>query len=301
VPRRNLIIAGAAVVVLIAAAAAAVAVALARDDGDRGPRRAGRIAVRNGCGLTHMWPDGTDPRPLCLTGIWDTVSLSFDGKTLAWDRIGEDAFEITLAAPDATGQRSVPLPKGANVAPTLSPDGDKIAFLHSPRDDGRYDVWTTSTTAPWDQSQQVTALHSVSSVSWSPKGDRLVYVANWSDETLEGDIFVARPNGDGATFLWQGDAPSWAPDGKRLVFVHGGDLWTSGIDGKDRRRLRRHGDTPAWSRDGALIAFMREERCGRPVCKDRVYVMFADGGQPHAVGPRFLGARQIIWLPDPHE
>ncbi len=299
-PRRNLLIAGLAAVVLIAAAVF-VAVALTREDGDEGPRLAGRVAVRDGCGLTHMWPDGTDLRKLCLKDIWEAVSLSFDGKTLAWDSITGSQFAITLAAPDATGQRPVALPQGVSIDPSLSPEGDEVAFLHSSRDDGRYDIWTTSTTAPTDQSQQVTALRDVSSVAWSPKGDRLVYVANWSEDTLEGDIFVARPNGDDVTSLGQGDAPGWAPDGKQLVFVHGGSLWTIGADGKDRRLLVRRGESPAWSRDGTLIAFMREERCSRAVCKDRVFVVSPDGTGVRAVGPSFLGARQIIWLPDPNE
>jgi Tol biopolymer transport system component len=298
--RRNLLIAGAAAVILIAAAAS-VAVAFTRDDGDSLPRLSGRIAVRDGCGLTHMWLDGTDQRQLCLDDIWETVSISFDGKTLAWDSVSGSQFAIALAAPDGNGERHVPLPGGVNVQPSLSPDGDKLAFLHSPQDESRLDVWTTSTAALTDQSEQVTALRDVSSVAWSPNGDRLVYVANWSEETLEGDIFLIRPNGDDATLLGQGDAPSWSPDGERLVFVHDGGLWTIGADGTDRRRLVRRGESPSWSRDGSLIAFMREEPCSRVVCKDRVFVVFADGNRPRAVGPKFLGARQIIWLPDPHE
>jgi Tol biopolymer transport system component len=300
VSRRNLLIAGAAAVVVVAAAAS-VAVAFTRDDGDKLPRHSGRIAVRDGCGLTHMWWDGTDPRTLCLTDIWDSVSISFDGETLAWDTVSGSQFGITLAAPDGNGQRPVALPDGVNVQPSLSPDGHKLAFLHSPKDESRLDVWTTSTAAPTDQSEQVTALQHVSSVAWSPKGDRLVYVTNSSAETLEGDMFVIHPNGDDATLLGQGDTPGWSPDGERLVYVHGGGLWTMGADGSDRRRLVRLGESPAWSRDGRLIAFMREERCGRAVCKDRVFVVNPDGTQLRAVGPKFLGARQMIWLPDPQE
>jgi len=35
----------------------------------------GRIAVRDGCGLQHMWLDGTDRRTMCLQNVFDDVSV----------------------------------------------------------------------------------------------------------------------------------------------------------------------------------------------------------------------------------
>jgi Tol biopolymer transport system component len=248
-----------------------------------------------------MWPDGTDQRELCLAGIWEGVNISPDGKTLAWDSVNGSESTINVAKADASDQRELSLPAGANLAPSFSGDGEQIAFLHSPRDDGRYDVWTSSSEALTEEAEQVTAIRNVSYVAWSPADDWLAYVKDWSEETLEGEIVLVRPNGDDERLLGRGDEPSWAPDGKQLVLVRDGGLWTVATDGSETRLLVRNAQAPAWSRDGKLIAFMREERCGKPICKARVFVAFADGTSPRAIGPAFMGARRIIWLPDPHE
>ena len=141
----------------------------------------------------------------------------------------------------------------------------------------------------------------VSAVSWSPDGDWLAYVQNWSDETLEGQISLVRPDGDDAQTLVEGDAPEWAPDGKQLAYVHDGDIWTIGSDGKDAKRIIRNGHVPAWSRDGKQIAFMRAERCPRAVCRERVFVAFTDGHGLRQVGPAVPGERTVLWLRDPFE
>jgi hypothetical protein len=296
--RRTLLIAGALVVLV--AVAAGVGLALARD-GDDGPDLPGRIAVIDGCGLKHMWSDGTDQRDLCLPGIWESVSLSFNGKTLAWDTSTGPQSGIMIAKSDASDAHLLPLPRTVNVGPSLSPDGHRLVFLHSAADDGRYDVWSTDATSSSDVAEQVTAVRKVSFVAWSPKGDWLAYVKDWSDETAEGKIVLVRPNGDDERLLGAGDQPAWAPDGKTLAFVHGGNLWTVARDGSERRLLTRNGEAPAWSRDGNQVAFMREENCGRAECKERVFLVFTDGNEPRSVGPRFPAGHRLLWLPDPNE
>jgi len=296
--RRTLLITGALVVLV--AVAAGVGLALTRD-GDDGIDLPGRIAVIDGCGLKHMWSDGTDQRELCLPGIWESVSLSFNGKTLAWDTSKGSQSGISIAKPDATDERQLPLPGTVNVAPSLSPDGRRVAFLHSAADDGRYDVWSTDANSTSDVAEQVTAVRNVSFVAWSPKDDWLAYVKDWSEETLEGKIVLVRPNGDDEHLLGAGDQPAWAPDGKTLAFVRDGNIWTVARDGSQRRLLTRKGEAPAWSRDGKQVAFMREEKCGGPDCKERVFLVFANGGDPRSVGPRFSAGHRLLWLPDPNE
>src|SRR4029450_12868843 len=103
--KRNLYLFGGLIALAVIAAAVAVGIAIAQDD-DSAPSLPGRIAVRDGCGLKHFWQDGTDPRELCLSDVWDAVSLSWNGDKLAWDtrtqgiRVGDDEGkgEITLTA-----------------------------------------------------------------------------------------------------------------------------------------------------------------------------------------------------------
>lgn len=296
--RRTLVAAGLGV--LLIAGAVLVGLALAGGE-DGGPRLAGRIAVRHGCGLTHMWPDGTDRRELCLRDIWSSASLSFDGRRLAWDTNANSAFGILVADADGRNEFVLQLPRGVNVQPSLSGDGKHVAFLHSPRDDGRYDVWSTSTSAVSDVAEQVTAGRNASSPAWSPTGDWIAYVKNWSPLTHEGDMVLVHSDGDGERRLGRGDAPAWAPDGRRLVFERHGDLWVVEADGSKPRLLVEDGRAPAWSRDSRQIAFLREEKCGKAACKQRVFLVFADGDKPRQEGPDFVGATDLLWLPDPNE
>jgi Tol biopolymer transport system component len=295
--RRTLLLLLAAVVaVVLIAAGAGIALSM-RDDDDHSPRLPGRIAVRAGCGLTHMWQDGTDVRRLCLTNVWDAVSLSWNGEKLAWDTVG--AQNILTAPPDGEKPDNLAAPAGANVGPSLSPDSKRIAFLHSPRDDGRYDIWVGS--ASGLDAEQVTTSRNISDVVWSPRGDKLAFVRNWSADTLEGQIVVIGPDGKDERFLVNGDAPDWSPDGKQLTFVHGNAVWTIGADGRAPREIAKNGHAPSWSRDGKQIAFLREEKCPRPICKDRVILVFTDGSDPRQVGPTFPTDTYLLWLPDPNE
>lgn len=294
--RGNLFLFGGLIVLALIAAAVAVGIAVGRDD-DSGPRLPGRIAVRDGCGLTHFWQDGTDKREICLSDVWDAVSLSWNGDKLAWDTPN---LGIKVGNDDGSGEIPISAPAGANYGPSLSPDATRAAFLHSPRDDGRYDIWVSDTGGA-NNAEQVTNTRNISDVSWAPKGDWLAYVQNWSEETLEGQISLVRPDGDDAHTLVRGDAPEWAPDGKHLVYVHNGNIWTIGSDGEDAKMIIPNGHSPAWSRDGKQVAFMRAERCAKAVCPERVFHASIDGTGVSQVGPQFPEERIVLWLPDPFE
>jgi Tol biopolymer transport system component len=300
--RALLLIAGVTAVVVVAAAG----IVLAARGGDEGRKYAGRIGAVDGCGLLHMFANGDNQKELCLPGIWAAVSVSDNGEKLAWDTATSTQPGITVADLDikfteVRTEHQLPVPPGANAAPTLSPDGSTVAFLHSPADDGRYDIWTTPSSTTTERAEQVTANRTVSAAAWSPSGDWIAYVRGWSADTLEGDIVLVRPNGDDEHRVGRGDEPSWSPDSKRLAFTRGEDVWTMGSDGSDPRLLVRNGHTPVWSRDGELIAFARELKCGRPVCRERVFVQFASGGEADPVSPSFANLQQLLWLPDPTE
>ncbi|HKB21117.1 MAG TPA: hypothetical protein VKC65_08915 [Gaiellaceae bacterium] len=265
--------------------------------GPHKPRYPGRVAIRDGCGVKHMFYDASDRKMLCLQDVFDTISVSRDGDNLAWDTTGGQS--ILTSGVDGSNPLNVPVPPGSNAVPSLAPDGKKVAFLHSARNDGKYDIWVSSTTVP--NAEQDTNTRNVSDVVWSPNGDWLAYVQNWSPDKLEGQISLVRPNGDDAHLIIDGDAPDWSPDAKKLVYAHNGSIWTVDADGSDAHLLIRNGHAPAWSRDGDLIAFMRTDKCGKNLCPEHAYLAFANGSDPHPVGPAYSNERQVLWLPDPYE
>jgi Tol biopolymer transport system component len=272
--------------------------AFTRGGGLHLPRFSGRIAVRDGCGVQHMWADATDKRMLCLQDVFDQVSVSRNGEKLAWDTKGGTA--VLVSGLDGQNPVNAPVPLGSNADPSLAPDGEKVAFLHSPQNDGNYDIWTTSITVP--NAEQLTNTRNVSDIAWSPNGKWIAYVQNWSEDTGEGQLSLVRPNGDDAHPLSvDGDVPDWSPDGKQLVYVHEGSLWVVDSDGTDAHRLVRDGHAPAYSRNGEQIAFLRTEKCSRNLCPEHLMIAFSNGADPREVGPVYPEERHVVWLPDPFE
>ena len=293
-PRRKfLLIAGSCV--LSVAALAVVVAFVGRGDDDSLPRYPGLVAVRDGCGLRHTFFDGKNPQELCLQDLWAVANVSNNGKRIAWDT----PRGLFIANEDGFGPTAIPAPRGANFDPSLSPDASKVAFLHSPLDDGRYDVWIGSTTV--DNAEQVTNTRNVTTVVWAPKGDRIAFVRGPDDENGEGAIVTARTDGSDQQVLARGDSPSWSPDASQLTYSHVGKIWTIRADGTDATEVFKDGDSPAWSRDGKMIAFMRAVPCRKAVCGERVFVGPSTGGDATAIGPTYRDAVSPSWLPDPFE
>jgi Tol biopolymer transport system component len=277
---------------------AALGYAFTRGGGLHVARLPGRIAVRDGCGLQHMWVDGTDKRTMCLQEVFDEVSVSQNGEKLAWDT--KDGQGILVSGVDGANAVDAPLPTGFNSDPSLSPDGEQIAFLHSPHNDGRYDIWVSSITDI--DAEQLTSTRNVSDVAWSPADDRIAYVQNWSEETQEGQISLVHTDGsDSHTLGVNGDAPDWSPDSKHLVYVHDNALWVADPDGANAHRVISNAHSPAWSRDGKMIAFLRTVPCSRSICPERLMHAFSNGTEPQEVGASYPDERRVVWLPDPFE
>ncbi|HEY3050252.1 MAG TPA: hypothetical protein VGJ40_00885 [Gaiellaceae bacterium] len=92
---------------VLAADVATLGYAFTRGGGTHMPRYPGRIAVRDGCGLEHMFFDGSDQRMLCLQDVFDAVSVSRNGEKLAWDTKGN---AILVTGVDAANPVKAPVP-----------------------------------------------------------------------------------------------------------------------------------------------------------------------------------------------
>ncbi|HKD16400.1 MAG TPA: protein kinase [Thermoanaerobaculia bacterium] len=102
---------------------------------------------------------------------------------------------------------------GAEEFPTLSPDGQLLAFVH--RSAGKANVYAqragsrkpTNLTADCDRESSAPA--------FSPDGSQIVYVSQCGD----GGLFVMSATGENVRRLTSfGGDPAWSPDGKEIVF-----------------------------------------------------------------------------------
>jgi Tol biopolymer transport system component/DNA-binding winged helix-turn-helix (wHTH) protein len=203
------------------------------------------------------------------------VSLGF----LVWTRPTlTSAKNADRAGADLAGKRTrgVQWPvqltthDGLDLQPSLSPQGDAVAFASDQT--GSFEIYVrafagTAAEMPLtnDGAQNVQP-------AWSPDGRSLAYHSN-----RHGGIWVvAARGGVPRQVAPSGSSPVWSPDSLRLAFQSdedvdvaptgfnaqsGSTIWTVGADGRDLRELTRPGQpigghgSPAWSPDGRYLAF----------------------------------------------
>jgi eukaryotic-like serine/threonine-protein kinase len=147
--------------------------------------------------------------------------------------------------------RPVTFDGGRHRAPSLSPDGDQLAY--SSDRDGSFDVYVQQldsgrvlrlTTDPGDEVDP----------AFSPDGKWLAFTA--------GDLVSVVPSlgGTPRVVAWSGAEPAWSPDGTQIAVRSGGAILLIPREGGTRRALTPENappavGRPAWSPDGAWIVF----------------------------------------------
>jgi Tol biopolymer transport system component len=192
--------------------------------------------------------------------------------TLVYSDVPSDLRQ--LAWVDRSGQRISKIGEPhAQVNPTLSPDGRKLAIALR---EGDIDIWI------YDLDRGIKTRLTADAANeglgaWTPAGDALTYFSN---ERGNADIFSKSPAGTGAAIALVATPapeiePDWSPDGKVLLYTTisrdmKADLWY-----RERRNDSGLGDpqvflqTPfaegqgRFSPDGRFVAYVSDES-GRP-------------------------------------
>lgn len=158
--------------------------------------------------------------------------------------------------------------------PEWSPDGNHIAFqCRGPvGDQGAQRHGDICLMSPRGRNRRSvsTARFGESHPSWSPNGQKLVFVryVKAKDGSLSPEIFKVNLQSGEATRLTSGRPsdfwPSWSPDGKLIAYVSDAagqqDVYLMKVDGSSKRNISASAEpeeTPSWSPNGNRLVFSR--------------------------------------------
>ncbi|MCL5997787.1 MAG: hypothetical protein M1546_17290 [Chloroflexi bacterium] len=165
-------------------------------------------------------------------GAWPSVSP--DGTRFAYSVYQDGNWNIYIASVDGSG---APVIITQGTYPVWGPTG-RIAFqgcingqcgIHTINPDQTSDI------------QRLTTSAGDTSIQWSPQGDELVYMTNFTGNweifaVSMGGQFRQLTNGTGTSA-----APTWSPDGARVAFESNRDgnwgIYVMNKDGSDVRKL----------------------------------------------------------------
>jgi len=148
----------------------------------------------------------------------------------------------------------------ADLDPTWSPDGNRIAF-RSQRD-GNDEIYVMNADGSC-QTNLTDDPENELSPAWSPDGKRIAF-ARFFDGNPRADIAVINLDGSGFQRLTHagGEYPAWSPNGTQIAFASARDgnyeIYVMNADGTNQTRLTNnpaYDMSPAWSPDGKRIAF----------------------------------------------
>ena len=184
---------------------------------------------------------GEDCCPVWLTGsliVFETKAYGVNGP-----------FELATMNPDGSNKVRITNNKHYDGTPTLSPDGQRIAFRRN------NDIYTMNIDGT--NLIRLTSLNTVSSrvPAWSPDGTRIAFV---SDRDGNDEIFMMNADGSGQMQLTFTSGrynlnPSWSPDSTLLAFYSNRDgndeIYTMNPDGTNLLRVTNNARSdilPSW-------------------------------------------------------
>jgi len=224
--------------------------------------------------------DGHDPRQLTADGFLNLMPRwSPDRRFLVFTAYRNRSTQNIDMIELATGKRWTLVSLGGlNITPTLSSDGNVLAFASS--HEGNSDIYRMDTRTK--VVKQLTAHPSGDlSPSWSPSGRELAFA---SDRSGGPQIFLMSGDGTNVRRLtFEGDynaAPVWSPRGNWIAYVCRSPKKEYKIclitpDGQKRVQLTTGpavDDSPSWSPDGRHLVFSSTAKG-----QSQIYMINADG------------------------
>ncbi|MET4637200.1 hypothetical protein [Mycetocola sp. 2940] len=188
----------------------------------------------------------------------------------------------------------------AVTSPTVDPAARPIAFT-SDRS-GSFDLWLMGTDGS-DVIQLTNSDEAEATPSWSPDGERLIFMSAVDLEISRADICVINADGTGLRNLTDTAdvneiTPSWSPDGAQIVYgTLQGDaaqIHVMNSDGGERHLLTSDGTWPSWSPDGQRIVFSTS----RGGSQESLWTVNRDGSGEALLADGESGLAEPAWSPD---
>jgi Tol biopolymer transport system component len=189
-------------------------------------------------------------------------------------------------------------------APTMSPNGDRIAFAMR-RDGSPFRLWTVGSTG--QDLQRITncsggiycPIGAGPGVwqSWSPDGRSIAFAGGPNSKKNPSDIYAVNADGTDLRKLidmpGEEDIADWPPNGTKIVFDNSERIFLASLSGGTPAPLVANGDSPMWSPEGGWIAFSRPSAgSGGP---GAIWLVHPDGTDAHRVA---VGFSAVGWSPD---
>jgi Tol biopolymer transport system component len=157
----------------------------------------------------------------------------------------------------------------------------------------------------------------ISSPSWSPDGQQIVFSVYQSNTTITGgewreqlftvDLATVDVRQLTATLAGESDhSPAFSPDGTKIAYAHWGPqpgIWLMNADGSSAHPIASVAGYPAgvaWSPDGRSLAFALKEHAFASSDRDGIYLVGADGSNLRRVATTNddLLLDRPTWSPD---
>jgi len=257
----------------------------------------------------------TSSKPVVRRLVWTAVLLGcFSAIALViW-------FWGSLRNSQGLPMTAVPLTtyRGHERFPSLSPDGNQVAFSWDGAKQGNFDIYVKQIGTDDPPSPLTTHPADDLSPAWSPDGRWIAFIRDLSSDKAE--VLLVSPIGGRERNLGEvyepsvrrGSLLSWAPGGDSLVVVDKASaseaqgLFVLSIESKEKRQLIPPssvslGDvSPAISPDGRSIVFVRSSGRGGSAGVGDLYLQpLAEGlkatAEPRKLTPEPWAAENLAW------